>query len=283
MTNPDLPSLSFHGNTLRFNRKSLSDQDITPTELRDVVAANQRAIVEHIDSSYDALLLSNPEKGDVRHPSLMVISLGASAIALSEYGRLNRWQVHHHSIELDPALRPYGDAIKETGFSPLVYSRLGKKNNPQETWLALRNPDRDPNPISPLEFLPLALGFKETTHPDENDVQGELKPKMIEAYAENNQKRYLELLAQYQKLGEEVIDAEISAAFTDVRAQAQIGLIVATTLIRLEVEGNDFKYHPDKYLSYLRDASEIAYHNEFEEVEYILEREIARIERESAL
>lgn len=259
-----LPPISFRSNAIKFGKLTLGTDNITPSALGKALAHNKHQINQHIEKLYKKTRQNHAPKVEVTRPSLLVLPLGKSALNLSHYGQLNATNRHRHPIEITPEIRPYWEAVQSAEFTPEIRGNMGKRGNPQETALFIRNPETDLEPVTPLEHLPVALGFVE--------------PVSTQSYGS-----YQELLDWYQDAGEEAVKKQGITHGDEAYALAQIGFIIAAANMRVRNEGNDFALHPARYRSALQDASSYAYHRGFTEVDEIIRQEMERIITHSEL
>lgn len=261
--------ITLRDNFLLVNGEALTLEATSPSELREALELGRRAIISGIEDFYSKTGSANPEAAVVRSSVLSMQITDKSttkkqdARFLSFYGLTNQTNVHRHVIEIKSRLEPYWEAAEAAGFAPEIRNRLGGR----AMWLALRNPETDPEQIGGLDNLPQALGFLEPSK------AAELKPAMREAWASSEEATYRDLLSKYQELGEDRVDQEAGVPGEAPRELRQIGLIIATANVKLAIQGPS----ASDYLNTLREAEEYAYQMHYDELSGVLEAEIDRI------
>jgi len=263
--------IAIHGTLLLFEGEPLKAETHTPRDLSFVLGVLGRdAIAAAIADSFN-LSRAKDKGATIVPPSISAMDLGPDRkTVLTPFGQRNRTALHRSILEVGPAFRDYWNVVASFDLAPQI-RRMGSRDD-SANWLLLRNPDTDPPLVTPLEHLPRALGFLEPA------VTSELKPKLAEAWNAGD-------LDTYRALGDEFTDASMEAidrqsqSFNDpeVRAYAQIGLIVAQANLRAEIEGDSFLHDPQGYGLHLADANEYALQMHIDDLADALQTEISRV------
>jgi len=265
--------VSVHNKSLLLDGQSLSIESHAPRDLAYVLGSlGREAITAAIEEFYLDTVAADPD-AIVSRPSIFALSLGAGA--LSAFGQRNRTHLHRSIIEVASPVRDYWNTIQSFDFAPEVQSEMGSRKKPQN-WLLLRNPETDPPLTTPLEHLPRALGFIEPA------VTQELRPKLASAWDSGSTALYLSLRNEYAGACQDAIDRQVDSYPSDdpavLRANAQIGYMVASANLRVEAEGDPFLLDPKGYENSLLYAVEYAHQLRADDIAETLEMEVIRVQ-----
>lgn len=256
--------------TLMLDGEPLQVERHSPRDLSYVLGTlGSQAIKHSIEIVHTHTTDQNPD-AIVSRPSVHAIHLGnTKPIVLSRYGILNHTGIYESIIESNPAYRSYWTAIEAAGFTPHIRRFTPGKCDRYD--LMLRNPETDPEPITPLSALPAALGYVEPA------ANRELRPALAEAYSEGNVERVNILISMLFDEAHASVDRQTESFGPDVRAYAQIGMTLSLATLFLEIQGHDYLSRDDGYIVALRDAAEYAHQMYLDEIADLIGVEIDRV------
>jgi len=261
------------GLTLTLDGEDLHANEHSPHDLANVLGAvGREAIIHAVEANYAHIATHNPGATNMR-PSLHAITLGSRRDSiLTPYGQRNRTSISRSIVELQTPYQDYWRTIVAHDFTPEI-RRFSTSTQSESVALLLRNPETDPHPITPLEHLPLALGFLE---PAATRI---LKPRLAEALAHNDSETYRTLWQELEGENEAAVDRQVHSFDKSVLPAAQIGLAIAKANLRVSLRGDAYLLDPDGYLADLTDAEEGACQYGLDEVSELLKTEIARVKQ----
>jgi hypothetical protein len=264
--------VSIRSNRLLLDGEPLSAEKHTPRDLTFVLGALGREAITHaIEDSFNETKAKNPG-ASVKPPSILAMDLGRNKKnVLTAFGQRNRTALHRSVVEVRPPFHDHWNAITGFDLAPEIWSNVGSRST-ATNWLMLRNPETDPLQVTPLDALPVALGFIEPA------ITNELRPELRAAWVTGDADTYKALRTKYLDASYEAMDRQRDS-FDEPMAYelAGIGQIIASANLRVEIEGDAYLLDPDGYEAALTDADESAYHHYENELNEILQAEVERI------
>ena len=259
------------GLTLTLDGEDLHANEHSPRDLANVLGAvGREAIIHAVEANYAHIATHNPGAANMR-PSLQAITLGSRRDSiLTPYGQRNRTSISRSIVELQTPYQDYWRTIVAHDFTPEI-RRFSTSAHSESLALLLRNPETDPQPVTPLEHLPLALGFLE---PAATRV---IKPQLKAAMEHNDAKAYHALWQILEAENEAAVDRHVESFDESVLPAAQIGLMIGMANLRMSLRGDAYLLDPDGYLADLTDAEEGAYQYGLDDVSDVLKTEISRV------
>lgn len=267
--------------SIQADGRSLTAERHTPDDL-DIVLhrIGREAIIAAIEADYAG---SAPTR---LRASLGVLHIGKTkSSSLSSFGQLSRSNSYPHVFQARLEHREYWHVIEDHGFAPHLFRFSSKGSDSYQ--LMLRNPETDPTPITPLDALPMALGFMEPSE------MRNLRPKLRQAYDNNDPEAIQTLWRLVADENQAAVDRQYES-FIDhgelflrgAEAAARVGRDISEAILRVEIIGDEYLLDPERYEDALFDIHDhvsnlgyerYAYAMDLGAVDEELKQEVARV------